>query len=62
MLDLAPPGHDPIGVLTSTLPIVQSARHVRIEPDRIAPVAEQIAEAATIAPAWDDGLHVRVGT
>jgi hypothetical protein len=62
MRDLAPPGHDPIGVLTSTLPVVQSARHVRIEPDRIAPVAEQIAEAAGIAPAWNDRLHVRDGT
>jgi hypothetical protein len=61
-LDLTPPEHDPIDVLTSTLPVVQSARHVRIEPDRIAPVAEQIAEAATIAPAWDDGLYVRDGT
>jgi hypothetical protein len=62
MLDLTVPALDPIGVLTSTLPVVQSARHVRIEPDRIAPVAEQIADAASVAPAWEDGLHMRDGT
>lgn len=62
MLTLTAPSHDPIGVLTTTLPVVEAAQHVFIAHDRIDAVAEQVAAAARIAPAWDDDLHFRDGT
>jgi hypothetical protein len=62
MTTLTPPTNDPIGVLTSTLPVVEAARNVQIATDRIEAVAEQVAAAAGVAPAWEDGLHLRDGT
>jgi Potential Queuosine, Q, salvage protein family len=53
---------DPLGVLTTTKPVVEAARHVRIDAERVEAVAEEIAAANQGLPAWDDGLHYRDGT
>ena len=58
----AAPDRDPIGVLTTTRPVAERAKHVRIVEDRIAPVAAQIAEVAFLAEGWNDGLHLKDGT
>lgn len=62
MATLTAPADDPIGVLTTTLPVVEAAQHVRIEHERVGAVAEQVAAAAKLAPAWDDDLLFRDGT
>ena len=53
---------DPLGVLASTKPVVDRARHVRIVPERVAAVAAEIAAKGDAAPNWDDDLHFRDGT
>ncbi|MGH2532893.1 MAG: queuosine 5'-phosphate N-glycosylase/hydrolase [Thermomicrobiales bacterium] len=53
---------DPLGVLTTTAPVVAQATHVRIVHDRIPAVAAQIAAELTEPPGWDDSLHFRDGT
>ncbi len=49
-------GPDPLGVLESTLPVVQGARHVRIVPDAIARFAAGPGRQAPPAPV-EDTLH-----
>jgi hypothetical protein len=61
-IELTAPEFDPIGVLTSTLPVIQRASHVRIDPDRVTAVAHQIASLSQQPPSWDDDLHFRDGT
>lgn len=53
---------DPLGVLTTTAPVVEQATHVRIDHDRIPAVAEEIAASLAEPPGWDDALHFRDGT
>ena len=48
---------DPLGVRSTTLRVLQQARSVRIDDDRLAEVAAQLI--ATEPPAWDDTLHYR---
>ena len=60
MTSLKAPSHDPVRVLTTTLPVVDAAESVRIAYERIDEVAGQLA--VTEAPAWDEGLHFRDGT
>lgn len=57
--DLPP---DPLGVLTTTRPVVAAARHVRIDPARVEAVATEIAANRAEPPAWDDDHHFRDGT
>jgi len=59
---LTVPAADRLGVLTTTLPVVARARHVRIVPERVEAVAAQIAAGGMAPPAWDATLHVRDGT
>jgi hypothetical protein len=51
--------HDPLGVLTSTEPVVSSARHVAIDHDRVRTVARQIAGGQLASGEWDSDLHWR---
>jgi hypothetical protein len=62
MLALTPPAHDPLGVLRSTLPVVQNARQVHLELARVEALAARWAEAGWHAPAWDATLHFNDGT
>lgn len=57
--DLPP---DPLGVLTSTRPVVETARHVRIDLARVEAVAAEIADAHAEPPGWNNELHFRDGT
>ncbi len=62
MLTLTPPASDPLGVMTSTLPVVQAARQVRLDLDRVAALAARWANAGWHAPEWDASLHFNDGT
>lgn len=55
---------DPLGVLASTLPIVQAGQHVRIDEGAIERIADQIATSSALAAAaaWTDDLHFRDGS
>ncbi|HEY7036369.1 MAG TPA: queuosine salvage family protein [Thermomicrobiales bacterium] len=57
--DLPP---DPLGVLTTIRPVVEAARHVRIDLARVEAVSGEIAVAHVEQPAWDDDLHFRDDT
>ena len=48
---------DPLRVLTSTLPLTQDARHVRIVPERITATAELLACQPEAPPDWNAQLH-----
>lgn len=61
MMQLRAPGHDPIGVLTTTLPVVETATNVHIAFDKIDAVAAQLS-APDEVPEWDGGHHIRDGT
>jgi hypothetical protein len=54
-----PQDRDPLGVLTSTKPVVEHASDVWVDPVRLAAVADELATAATEPPAWNDDLHFR---
>ncbi|MFN7954279.1 MAG: queuosine salvage family protein [bacterium] len=43
---------DPLGVLVSTVPVVEHARHVRIDHERLARVADGLARGAGTPPPW----------
>jgi hypothetical protein len=62
MLALTLPAHDPLGVLRSTLPVVQNARQVGLDMGRVEALAARWAEAGWRAPAWDATLHFNDGT
>jgi hypothetical protein len=53
---------DPLGVLTTTRLVVDSARFVRIDAERAEHIADQIAATHAEAHAWEDDLHFRDGT
>jgi putative queuosine salvage protein len=53
---------DPLQVLHTTLPVVLTARHVRIDHDAATHVAGQIAGMGAQVPEWGDDLHFRDGT
>jgi hypothetical protein len=48
---------DPLRVLASTLPLAQAAQHVRIVPERVAAVAEQLLAEPEAPPDWSADLH-----
>jgi len=62
MTSFLAPIEDALQVLTTTLPVVESARHVRIESGQVEDVAKRVAEVAKSAPVWQDDLHFRDGT
>jgi hypothetical protein len=51
-----PEGHDPLGVLETTRLVVQAARQVRLDRDRIRVVARDLASRPT-ETVWDTTLH-----
>ncbi|HEY7348413.1 MAG TPA: queuosine salvage family protein [Ktedonobacterales bacterium] len=62
MLSLSLPSHDPLGVLRSTLPVVQNARQVRLDRERIEALAARWAQEGWRKAAWDATLHFYDGT
>ncbi len=48
--------HDPLGVLQSTSPVVDTARFVRINHEKVAEAADQLRRLDTLPPEWS-GLH-----
>ena len=62
MLALTLPAHDPLGVLSSTLPVVQQARQVRLDLERIEALAARWAQEGWHTPAGDATLHFNDGT
>lgn len=61
-MELILPAVDPLGVLTSTAPLVPEAKHVKIETERISAVAVQLTRSNPAPDAWDDLLHWRDGS
>jgi hypothetical protein len=53
---------DPRGVLRSTKHVVENARLVRIDPEALAAVADDLADDPEPPPEWDATLHYRDGT
>lgn len=53
---------DPLRVLRSTLPVVLTSRHVRIDHESLASAAERIAHLRAEVPSWGDDLHFRDGS
>jgi hypothetical protein len=62
MLSFSPPLDDPLGVLRSTLPVVQHARQVRLDLERIEALAARWAEEGWRKPVWDAALHFNDGS
>jgi hypothetical protein len=62
MLSLTLSTSDPLGVLSSTLPVVQRARQVRLDLASIEALAARWAREGWHAPAWDAALHFNDGT
>ena len=62
MLSLTLPASDPLGVLRSTLPVVQQARQVRLDLERIGALAAGWADTGWQAPEWYATLHFNDGT
>jgi hypothetical protein len=56
------PTHDPLDVLRSTLPVVQRARQVRLDEERVDALAARWAAEGWQRPAWDATLHFCDGT
>lgn len=48
---------DPLGVLSTTLPVVQQAMSVRIDLDAVEQLAQNLIHRAVPAPEWETGLH-----
>lgn len=53
--------NDPLRVLATTLPVVESARFADIDQDAIARIAAEIGQFETAPPGWSDDLHFRDG-
>jgi hypothetical protein len=51
------PARDPLGVLTTTRPVVAHARHVRIDAERIEATADDLTKTWNGPPAWEATLH-----
>jgi hypothetical protein len=62
MLALTLPANDPLGVLRSTLPVVQRARQVRLDMERVESLAARWVAQGWRVPAWDAALHFNDGT
>jgi hypothetical protein len=62
MLHLTPPVDDALGVLSSTLPVVQHARQVRLDLERVEALAARWAAEGWSVPAWYSDLHFYDGT
>lgn len=62
MLRLTPPVADALGVLSSTLPVVQHARQVRLDLDRVEALAARWAAEGWSVPGWYSDLHFYDGT
>jgi hypothetical protein len=62
MLSLTIQTEDPLGVLRSTLPVVQQASHVQLDPGRVEALASRWAQEGWRVPAWNAGLHFNDGT
>lgn len=56
-IDLLAPLHDPLGVLTSTLPVMLASANVVIDCERIEQVASEWAQQPWPADEWDTALH-----
>lgn len=56
------PARDPLRVLATTARVVERAKDVRIDIERVEAVAEELFAESGEAPGWDDGLHFRDGT
>jgi hypothetical protein len=61
-LDIAPPADDPLGVLTTTAPVVRAARLVAIDAARVAALAQAWAGGAWPEQEGLDALHWSDGT
>lgn len=48
--------HDPLGVLQNTLPVVEKARHVRINHDKLVETVDMLLEVDAPSPDWSS-LH-----
>jgi hypothetical protein len=57
MLDLTIQTDDHLGVLRSTLPVVQQSRHVRLDLERVEALAARWAETGWQVPGWNAELH-----
>ncbi len=62
MLSLSHPAHDPLGVLSSTLPVVLQARHVSLDLGRVEALAARWVDEGWQKPAWDSALHFNDGS
>jgi hypothetical protein len=62
MLSLTPPAQDALGVLNSTLPVVQNARHVSLNLGCVDALAARWAGEGWTAPEWHTALHFNDGT
>jgi hypothetical protein len=62
MLTLTLPARDPLGVLRSTLPVVEQARQVRLDLERIEALAARWAQGGWRLPPWYTELHFNDGT
>jgi hypothetical protein len=56
------PNRDPLGVLATTARVVERAKDVTIDLERVDAVAKELLENAAEAPGWEDSLHFRDGT
>lgn len=62
MLDLIPPAADELGVLRSTLPVVQQSRQVCLDLERVNALAARWAAEGWQVPEWYTTLHFYDGT
>ncbi len=60
---MSPQSSDPLGVLSSTRPVVDQARHVRIDDQSMVALADQLGRERDSSPlGFSDDLHLRDGT
>jgi hypothetical protein len=62
MLRLTMQAKDALGVLRSTLPVVQQASHVQLDLGRVEALAARWAQAGWQVPTWNADLHFNDGT
>ena len=62
MLDYTLPHDDPLGVLSSTRFVMERAESVRLDPEALARIADELGPLMTAAPDWHDARHFADGT